>query len=173
MKHSDALTIAERVRGELAPFCEKIEIAGSVRRCRPEVKDIEIVCVPRSGLDMFGGAGGRSPLLDYLDLKFIDRHLLVKGKDKYRMYALADGIKLDLFMVTPPAQFGLQFVIRTGPADFSHRLVTPRKYGGAAPSNLRFKYGAAWLDGGLIPMPTEESVFEYFNLPFIPPSERV
>lgn len=41
-----ARAIAEQVRKALAPACERIEIAGSVRRERPEVHDIEIVAIP-------------------------------------------------------------------------------------------------------------------------------
>ena len=39
--------IATRVKAELAPHCEAISIAGSIRRQVPEVNDIEIVCIPK------------------------------------------------------------------------------------------------------------------------------
>lgn len=44
---SEALKIAEAVLKELGPHCERIAIAGSVRRRKPEVKDIEIVAIPK------------------------------------------------------------------------------------------------------------------------------
>lgn len=47
MKYEDAILIAERVKAELEPHCERIEIAGSIRRKKPEVKDIEIVAIPK------------------------------------------------------------------------------------------------------------------------------
>lgn len=43
MKLEQALEIAEKVKALLAPHCERIEIAGSIRRKKPDVKDIEIV----------------------------------------------------------------------------------------------------------------------------------
>lgn len=46
MKHSEALAVAEALRDYLAPACVRIEIAGSIRREKPEVKDIELVCEP-------------------------------------------------------------------------------------------------------------------------------
>ena len=51
-----AQKIAVDICYKLQPFCEKINIAGSVRRKKPEVKDIEIVCVPKqeTQYDMFG-----------------------------------------------------------------------------------------------------------------------
>lgn len=42
-----ARAAAERIVAQLAPACERIEVAGSVRRCRETVGDLEIVYVPR------------------------------------------------------------------------------------------------------------------------------
>ncbi len=47
MKLDKALEIAERTKKLLAPYCERIEIAGSIRRKKPEVKDIELVAIPK------------------------------------------------------------------------------------------------------------------------------
>lgn len=38
--------IATRAEAALAPYCHRISIAGSVRRQRPQVKDIEIEALP-------------------------------------------------------------------------------------------------------------------------------
>lgn len=43
MNLTDAQVIAEKIKAELSPFCIKCEIAGSVRRERPEPNDIEIM----------------------------------------------------------------------------------------------------------------------------------
>lgn len=45
---------AKRVVEILAPHCERIEIAGSIRRKKSEIADIEIVCIPKRESDMFG-----------------------------------------------------------------------------------------------------------------------
>lgn len=42
-----AKQIAEALIEELRPYCERISIAGSIRRGKQEVKDIEIVAVPK------------------------------------------------------------------------------------------------------------------------------
>jgi DNA polymerase/3'-5' exonuclease PolX len=47
MDGAQALAIAERTRAALAPYCDRIEIAGSIRRRNPSVKDIELVAIPR------------------------------------------------------------------------------------------------------------------------------
>ena len=42
-----ARAFAEKIVVELAPFCAQIEIAGSIRRQRPDCGDVDIVCLPR------------------------------------------------------------------------------------------------------------------------------
>jgi hypothetical protein len=51
-----ARTIAEDIVQRLAPHSERIEIAGSIRRTRPQVGDIDLVAIPRfeSGETLFG-----------------------------------------------------------------------------------------------------------------------
>lgn len=57
---ADAQRAARGLARELEPFCERIEIAGSVRRGKPLVSDIELVAIPKvdrvEELDMFGQA---------------------------------------------------------------------------------------------------------------------
>jgi len=51
-----AADIAVKICFILQPNCELIHLAGSIRRRKPEVKDIEIVCSPKVEVlkDMFG-----------------------------------------------------------------------------------------------------------------------
>lgn len=49
----------------LADTCERIEMAGSVRRQVFEVGDIELLCIPKPGaVDLFGEPVGSESLLD-------------------------------------------------------------------------------------------------------------
>ena len=47
MKLAQAENLARRVVETMAPYCERVEIAGSIRRGKAEPKDIEIVAIPR------------------------------------------------------------------------------------------------------------------------------
>lgn len=62
-----ALKLVER----LHPYCEKIEIAGSIRRGKPLVKDIEIVTIPKMhyqhGLFGISSQVISNELLEFLD----------------------------------------------------------------------------------------------------------
>lgn len=47
MNAREARAIAEALVEEMRPFCERIEIGGSLRRQAREVKDIELVAIPK------------------------------------------------------------------------------------------------------------------------------
>ena len=47
MNLAQAELIARALVAELEPYTERLEVAGSVRRAKAEVKDIELVAIPR------------------------------------------------------------------------------------------------------------------------------
>jgi DNA polymerase/3'-5' exonuclease PolX len=134
-----------------------------------DIGDIELVAIPIFEKDMFGELTGQH-LLDTVE--WHDFGNPIKGGHKYKQIELTEGVNLDLFIVTPPAQWGIQFMIRTGSAEFSHRLVTPRKYGGLMPSQYKVKDGAIWSNNHIIETPEEQDVFNLIGIDFIPPELR-
>jgi len=191
MDYPKAIKIAREVVAYLAEFCEtdeqgkpRIIIAGSLRREKPEVKDIEIVCVPRL---VHAKTGSMFDGVDFPDepaprVSAITRDALIpitgqgglrKHGDRYSQFLLPEGIYVDLFCVLPPAQWGVILAIRTGSAEFSHWLVTSRRRGGAMPSNLHVADGALRnTDNSIIPTPTEEAFFAAIGLPWMEPNKR-
>jgi DNA polymerase/3'-5' exonuclease PolX len=167
----EAEGIAQKIVAILSPACERIEIAGSIRRKRPDVGDIEIVAIPKMlpVVDMFGATSGVQSALDIFDYSQLGK--VVKGGSKYKK--IENGIDLDLFIVTPPAQWGVLFMIRTGSADFSHKMVTIRKYGGYLLSNCKVKDGAVWRNGAIIPMDEEEDYFKLCGIEYVAPRHRI
>lgn len=169
---SHPLAYAETTAGDvlraLMPYADRAQIAGSVRRRKPEVKDIEIVAVPHSVPHGFLG----DTILAVEDLRDAALRLGRRSKagDKYVQVldVLGSGLTLDLFMVTPPAEWGPILAIRTGPAEYSQMLVTRLK-------------GRLWrCDGGRVidslgrhvPCPTEEDFFAAAEVAYIEPHLR-
>lgn len=171
---SEAQLISQGAVALLQPYCEKIEVVGSVRRGKPEgIHDIEVLCIPRFG-----------PTEDSFEANQLDWRLrrglpgFTEGepsKDgrkapfKERYYRLKfQGVKFDLFACLPPAQWGLLKLIRTGPADFSHEFVTRLwDYG------LKSKDGhIEHSDGVIIKTPEEIDVFHLCQLDYIEPTQR-
>lgn len=188
-----ARTVAEAIVRELAPACERLEIAGSIRRGVAEVKDIELVAIP-GGLarDLFGAVDLEAPhdleralerLIDArrLRARMTAAGLLRLGPRFKALEAVRSEIPVDLFIVLPPAQWGALFAIRTGPAEYSQRLVTAcrerglvcdggrlrRATSGRIPASDR--WGAELVD---VPTPEERDFIEACGVPFVPPEQR-
>lgn len=182
------LSVAKRIADELVArlrsSCVQIEIAGSIRRRARWVHDVEIVVEPLLEAvpeqDLFGETQVRryhSRLDDALDE--LQEGLALrsfpgsKHGERFRQFAVAPtGIKLDLFIVRPPAQWGSTLAIRTGPAHYSHWLVTQRRQGGGMPGHLRQRDGALWAGERLVETPTEASYFAALGLEMPEPWER-
>jgi hypothetical protein len=64
------------------------------------------------------------------------------------------------------------FTIRTGPPEFSKRIVTKRMYGGLLPSGMEIKDGVLRNYLTKIPTPEEEDFFKAIGLPWIDPEDR-
>lgn len=195
-KHRIPLALADELAAGVVEYlesaCLRIEIAGSIRRRRQDVGDIEIVCWPRpaqAGRDLFGEAVPSDPL-DHALNGHIDRlreakvlslrpdpngrtangsrhkRLLFHSRSHQQPFAL------DLFCVLVPAQFGVIYTIRTGSAEFSHKLVTPRLLGGWLPTGYRVHDGAIWQGETMVPTPEESDVFALLGAPRLAPERR-
>jgi hypothetical protein len=106
-----------------------------------------------------------------------------KSGDRYKQLWLKyAGIAVDLFLVLPPAQWGVQAVIRTGPAEFSHWMVTKKSKGGALPDGYIVEDGVVGkrvfslkgeVRGNAISMPEEIDFLNFCGLGWIEPKDRV
>lgn len=141
------LPIAEAVLAEIAPYCRRQIIAGSIRRREAEVGDIEIVAIPRREPAGLFGDQEDVPLHRALsDLVKGNRIFLVAHGDKYIKFVWyfgAENVQVDLFLVEPDS-WGYQLAIRTGPADYSRWLVTPQSKHGGLSEGYLCKDGMVW-----------------------------
>jgi len=176
MELQQATEIATKWIDLLRPACERIEIAGSIRRGKPEVHDIDLVCMPKisNEPDLFGQPGTQiNHLESMLPRTVIDMGALtVINGPRQKKIRLQEGIKLELWIVLPPAEFGTIYLLRTGPEAFGHWLVTSRKLGGGMPSYMKHKEGALWRHDTKLITPEEEDVFRALNMEYIEPAKR-
>ncbi len=176
MMYTPALALAQDIVVNLRPACERIAIAGSLRRRKVDIGDIEIVCIPAPVLDdalpLFAAVEQHDSLESVLARLAATRGWeTLKNGRRFKQYDI--GITtLDLY-ITTPEQWGCIYIIRTGPYEFAKRLVTRKRLGGLCPSHLRFADGRIWSDmGQALDTPTEESVFRALGLEYIEPEER-
>src|SRR3990167_2909214 len=162
MKRADAVLIAEDLVSELAPLCERIEVAGSIRRERENVNDIDIVLIPKPAqltnikqrlwtLAM----GGRST---------------VTGQDKYLKTLSYKGIQVDVY-IADAETWATLLLIRTGSRE--HNILLCQK---ARAMGLKLNadgHGLTWISKPVnVPVHTEEQIFKELGLPYKEPRER-
>ena len=162
MELNQAYQIALSVMDQLRPYCDRIEIAGSIRRKKPFVKDIEIVAIPKpysTGL-----------LTDGIAL-VVEKWQIVKGDMqkhcKYTQRILPEGIKLDLFFADID-NWGYIFAIRTGSADYSHKVLAT----GWVKAGYKGKDGYLTNAGHIVPVREEEDLFKRIGIEYVPPEKR-
>jgi DNA polymerase/3'-5' exonuclease PolX len=174
MQLQQAHLIAEHLVADFAPFCERIEIAGSVRRGKADVDDIEICAAPKmiTQRDLFGAEAAVQSQLETPLSQLMTQAAYVKNGPRYKQIRLPEGINLDLFIVLPPAQWGVIVAIRTGPAEFSKWCVTPRMHGGAMPMGWRCDEGQITNGIEVLPMPEETDFLKFLGLGAVEPSQR-
>jgi DNA polymerase/3'-5' exonuclease PolX len=170
---AQAEPIAEYFLGLMAPACERIEVVGSLRRRRIQVGDIELLLIPKWGKGEPTGLFEEDAPTINLALAFLDEMVergdLVKrtninGQTMWgakTQYAQFGSVNIDIFQVHDPECWGVQKMIRTGPAEFSKSFVTQRNKGGKLPNDLFVKDGRVWKGGSNEPLstPTEDHFF--------------
>lgn len=161
-KMEDVWPIAQDVVGQLRPHCHRAELAGSVRRGKDLIGDIEIVAIAKpydTGLLKYG-------LPEVVDQWERVKGKLMPGKTKYTQRILPSGIKLDLFLVNE-TNFGYHYAIRTGSAAYSKRLAQRWV-------KMGFKGvdGNLTRDGKIVAVPSEREFYRLLDLKWIEPRFR-
>jgi DNA polymerase/3'-5' exonuclease PolX len=177
--------VAERLRNPLvtkAGAFSRVEIAGSVRRRKPLVGDIELVAEIDPDLE-FGASGRIQITLNGLGVRRAAPTVRKDGvsvkapwgprywKATYE-YEPGRHVQLDLFVVSPPAEWGVIYLIRTGGDWFSQKMVDRLHRYGLKSQDGRIVHTGREGTQGYVACPTEERFFELAHMPFVPPERR-
>jgi len=188
IKHSrtEALVVARELTAQLQSRCEpeRFIFAGSLRRLKAEVGDIEIVYVPRieqqpDPSDLLGNRVLTNQvdviLNQWLKSGVISKRVGEKGgtawgpSNKLALH-VGSGIGIDFFQATQQT-FWTLLVCRTGSAEMNTRIC-----------NAAIARGQTWnmyrgfedrLTGDLLFVPeSEEALFAHVRLPYLLPKDR-
>jgi DNA polymerase/3'-5' exonuclease PolX len=171
--YAQVMPIAEKLVEFLGLFCDRIEIAGSLRREKAMIGDIEIVAVPILDRDLLGEPTGLSAI-DHI-LPALSKDITKNGQKQKQFMYTSGGVEIyqvDLFLQPDPATWGVNFLLRTGSADFSRRMVTPKHKGGYMPAGYQVKGARVWHLGEKVETPEEEDVFRLWGMDVVEPKER-
>jgi DNA polymerase/3'-5' exonuclease PolX len=183
---AEAHAIAQDFIDVLEDCCQVVCIAGSLRRRKPFVKDVEILFVPKFGrcalpTDFFAPAPpinlAEIAIAKLLDLGLISKRPSIAGipawgaKNKLGIHA-ASGIPVDLFTATRE-NFYNYLVCRTGGAENNVRICNaaiargwkwnPYGEGFSRPKGLAREHHV---------VTSEREVFEFVGLPYLEPWKR-
>jgi DNA polymerase/3'-5' exonuclease PolX len=190
--HETALRVARDLVKELRPSCERIKIAGSLRRGKPEVHDIELVAVPTLRAVPSGALWGGYETVDLLEARLTELlfggYVRARPVENRRADGRVDvqtklgpafkaliyrGIPVDLFVVRPPAQWGVIFALRTGPGDWNIELVTRcKEIGRRVAGGQVERWVSASSSWAPMPTPEEAHFFAAIGQPWVEPAER-
>ena len=153
-----------KIVAELSPYCSRIELAGSIRRKRPECHDIDIVCIPTDvpGLK-------RRTLQNATEL--------CCGEQVFRVET-SIGIQIDIYFAHAgkndlfrpmPSNGGTLRVCRTGSKEHNIKLCNA-----AAKLGLKWDphHGVFDAGGECVAAAKEEEVFEALKMDYIAPEKR-
>lgn len=126
MELEKALGIVGKLVETLAPHCEIINIAGSCRRRKPDVHDIEIVCLPQMRMRkaLFGEdteAGRKKEFITAVE----QSGKIIKGSPadgQLVQVMLPESISLDLFIPTRQDYYR-KYALRTGSGDYAKNIL--------------------------------------------------
>lgn len=173
----------------LEPACERIEIAGSIRRHKAEVHDIELVAMARveerqdglfgtTAVDLLEERIAALLASGTLAPRLVENHradgsidLQQKLGPAFKALVTPRGIPVDLFIVRPPATWGCIYALRTGPGAWNTRLVIECKaIGRKVEGGQVWRWaGSAWI---AVPTPEEADFFAAIGQAWIEPAER-
>ncbi|MFJ8666196.1 DNA polymerase/3'-5' exonuclease PolX [Streptomyces sp. NPDC093600] len=154
-----AMDVAEQLVAELSgiPGCERCAYAGSLRRMRETIGDVDIlVAADRSG-----------PFMDALTAFPHTAEVIARGQKKTSVRTTT-GLQVDL-RVLPPASWGAGLQYFTGSK--AHNIRTREL---AVRQGLKLsEYGLFDVESGeSVTSETEEEIYARLGLPWIPPTLR-
>lgn len=161
--YKHAKEIADSIVELLSSHCFRCEIAGSIRREKNIIGDIEIVAIPKPYQVGLFEDGIASIVNQWQKVK----GELEFGKCKYTQRVLPSGIKLDLFFAEQD-NWGNIFLIRTGDWEFS------KKFMGVLLPARGYKSEGGYLMNGdkVVYTPEESDLFLRAGIDYIAPKNR-
>lgn len=176
---AQASQLARRIVEEIKPCCHRAKIVGSIRRRAETIGDIEIIVIPKRQPSLIPTIPGES-LLDLCLNSLVEQGRLIRAnkgqvlKKYYIPHLYNQGIMTILeIVVSSRERWPVEAAIKTGPKDFSHKLITPRNQGGYLPSDCHIDQGwQVWRGETLVPIEREMDFIKFCCRRWIEPEDR-
>lgn len=170
MELARARSIAEELKALLAPECQRITIAGSIRRRKPVVGDIELLVIPKylGGVDQLDEEIKKLMAERLLGYRRNTRGSIAYGPKNKLLVHLPSGIGVDVFSTSEDCWW-VSLVVRTGGEITNRRIATAAIRKGW---HLQvYGHGFSTPRGDVV-CRSEEEVFRAVGLPYLEPWGR-
>lgn len=157
---TEAEKTAAQIKATVETHCDLIEVAGSIRRQKSKVHDIDFVVVTKSDADW-------QKIND--KLKQLKAKPNCSGNSVIKAFVPCENgfFQVDFYRAKP-STFGIHLLVRTGSAEHNMWLA-----GYAISKGMRIKYSEGLIkDGVTVAGETEKGVFEALELPYPLPFQR-
>lgn len=161
--YDEALPIAQSLARTIYPYCEVLYIAGSLRRQKLTIGDIELVAIPSPNL-----------------LTFLDG-MVIRGEASKAIYSNGtnrwgnsyrgldyQGMKCEIFLADEN-NIGYQYWLRTGPGDANTYIM---QYCSWKKAPYRAHNGYWWHGESKLAIRGEHELFEMLGIPYLEPQQR-
>lgn len=164
-----ARALAEKVCEEIAPACDQLAIGGSIRRGIATVGDIDLIALPRPGMEkelarLFRGCAAMGGLI--LDGAIAKRCRLRKSEIQCDLW-VARQATMDL-LAPIPCNWGAMFLTYTGSMQHNIKIIQRAK-------DLGKTFRPGWgviEETGRVHATTESEIFAALEWDYIEPSDR-
>lgn len=165
-----ARALAEVISDVLSPLCERIQVAGSVRRSRPVVNDLDFVVLLRPGQRAA------------FEQRATQSAAVVKSGEDILIVRLKDGTQVDFYFARPPGadllapvpgNWGTVLLCRTGSKEHNIYLAQQAQRAGFRwETMIGITLAVDFSGRSVIASETEEDIFRALGMDFIPPEKR-
>ena len=193
MELENARVIAEELTKQFEGACRRIEIVGDIRRQKPKVGKIKLLCIPSpvkgepiptEHRDLLPLLSSQAWLPEFDDTDAIHQRVMELMQEEVldftsagsRTYSITrksilhipSGIAVDI-LSTDEQCWAVALVVATGGAKTNRRFAAAARERG-----WRFRASGDGFDtpDGHITCSTEQEVFEEAGLPYLPPEQR-
>lgn len=187
-----AQTYARKICDWLQPYAHRLVVAGSIRRERPHVADIDIVCIPKATehKDMFGAVLSRENHLWTFLKKYVQGRASVSPLPGDQPVGILSGGETEgkqLILQLPRCQLDLWFadertlatrlLCRTGSKEHNIWLAQraeARHFHWNPYEGLKYigRSGEEHLENDYLDLRYEEDIYHKLGLPMIAPADR-
>jgi DNA polymerase (family 10) len=171
LDRSEVEPLASKILETIRPFCVQVEVAGSFRRGKSIINDLDFVVQPYT--DQIRVSNQWLTMLKKVRSDF--DAITEKQGDKlatlYLPFVSKKGnghVQIDFYRADPTT-WGILLLVRTGSKEHNVKLCKL-----AIQKGLRLQYSVGLVDqtGRVVAGRSEEQVFQALGLPFIAPEKR-